>query len=48
MKRKLIFLVVCFTLFSIFATMALGALTAEEIIKRRDDNEHFETAQVEA
>ncbi len=48
MKRKLIFLVVCFTLISIFATMALGALTAEEIIKRRDDNEHFETAQVEA
>jgi len=48
MKRKLVFLFVCFMLISIFATVALGALTAEEIIKRRDDNEHFETAQVEA
>ncbi|NLW55101.1 MAG: outer membrane lipoprotein-sorting protein, partial [Firmicutes bacterium] len=46
--KKLIYVVVCAVLISIFTTVALGALTAEEIIKRRDDNEHFETAQVEA
>ncbi|HHU82570.1 MAG TPA: outer membrane lipoprotein-sorting protein [Firmicutes bacterium] len=28
--------------------VAFGALTVEEIIKRRDDNEYFETARVEA
>lgn len=46
--KKLIYVVVCVTLISIFATMVLGTLTAEEIIKRRDDNEYFDTAQVEA
>jgi outer membrane lipoprotein-sorting protein len=46
--RKLLCLVVGVVLLSIFNTTVWGALTAEEIIKRRDDNEHFETAQVEA
>jgi len=41
-------LVVSFILLSIFATVAFGALTAEEIIKRRDNNEYFDTAKVEA
>ncbi|HHW13140.1 MAG TPA: outer membrane lipoprotein-sorting protein [Firmicutes bacterium] len=46
--KKLIYLVVGVALLSIFTPTVLGALTAEEIIKRRDANEHFETAQVEA
>ncbi|NLC52759.1 MAG: outer membrane lipoprotein-sorting protein [Firmicutes bacterium] len=48
MKKSMVILIITFMLFSIFATVVWGALTAEEIIKRRDDNEHFETAQVEA
>jgi len=48
MKKRLIFLVVSAVIVSIFTTLALGALTAEEIIKRRDDNEYYDTAQVEA
>jgi outer membrane lipoprotein-sorting protein len=48
MKKHLFFLVVSALVISNCAALALGALTAEEIIKRRDDNEHFDTAQVEA
>lgn len=48
MKKHLFFLVVSALVISVCTTLALGALTAEEIIKRRDDNEHFDTAQVEA
>ena len=48
MKKTLVYLVVSFILLSIFATVAFGALTAEEIIKRRDNNEYFDTAKVEA
>lgn len=48
MKKRLIILVVSAMIVSVFATLALGALTAEEIIKRRDDNEYYDTAQVEA
>ena len=33
---------------SIIANLAFSALTAEEIIKRRDDNEHYDTARMEA
>lgn len=33
---------------SICATLAFSALTAEEIIKRRDDNEHYDTARAVA
>ncbi len=46
--KKRVCLFVCAILISIFATVALSALTAEEIIKRRDANEYFATAQVEA
>jgi outer membrane lipoprotein-sorting protein len=45
--RKVVFLVVCSMLVSIFAPAVFGALTAEEIIKRRDDNEYYETARAE-
>lgn len=48
MKKRLILLSLCFLVFSIFATMAVSALTAEEIIQKRDDNEYFDTAQVES
>jgi len=48
MKKRLVIAVVISMLISIVASVALGALTAEEIIKRRDDNEYFDTAQVEA
>ena len=48
MKKTLVYLVVSFILLSILATVAFGALTAEEIIKRRDNNEYFDTAKVEA
>ena len=46
--KKLVCLFVSIMAFSIFALPAFGALTAEEIIRRRDDNEHFETAKAEA
>ncbi len=48
MKKRLILLSLCFLVFSIFATMAVSALTAEEIIQKRDHNEYFDTAQVES
>jgi outer membrane lipoprotein-sorting protein len=46
-KRPFVLAVILVALF-IIATLAFGALTAEEIIKRRDNNEHYDTAQVEA
>ncbi len=48
MKKTLVYLIVSLMLISIFTPVAFGALTAEEIIKRRDDNEYFDTAKVEA
>lgn len=48
MKKTLVFWVVSIMLVSIFAPVALGALSAEEIIKRRDDNEFIDTAMVES
>ena len=48
MKKRLVVLTVSLITVFIIATLAFSALTAEEIIKRRDDNEHYDTAQVEA
>lgn len=48
MKKTLLSAVVIAMLISIFVRPAQGALTAEEIIKRRDDNEYFECAKLEA
>jgi len=48
MKKKLVLLSISLMLISIFAPVTLGALTAEEIIKRRDSNEYIDTAIVES
>ena len=48
MKKRMILLSVCLLVLSIFATIAVSALTAEEIIQKRDHNEYFDTAQVES
>ena len=48
MKKNRIVLVVSLMLISSLASVAFGAMTAEEIIKHRDDNEYFDTAKVEA
>lgn len=48
MEKTLVYLIVSLMLISIFTPVAFGALTAEEIIKRRDNNEYFDTAKVEA
>jgi outer membrane lipoprotein-sorting protein len=48
MKKRWISLAVLVLLVSGFAALALSAMTAEEIIRRRDDNEYYHTAQVEA
>lgn len=46
--KKLIAMVVGAVCISLLTAVALGALTAEEIIQRRDNNEYFDTARVEA
>lgn len=45
--KKLIPLVICLLLILFFTTIA-SAITADEIITRRDDNEYIKTAKVEA
>lgn len=46
MKKLFIFTCLLTLLFTI--SIGVGAMTAEEIINRRDDNEYIETARVEA
>jgi outer membrane lipoprotein-sorting protein len=48
MKKRLVVSTVSLITVFIIATLAFSTLTAEEIIKRRDNNEHYDTAQVEA
>jgi|LSQX01.2.fsa_nt_gb outer membrane lipoprotein-sorting protein len=48
MKKTLVILLISCMLIAIFAAVAWGALTAEEIIRRRDDNEYYDSAKVEA
>ncbi|NLM37127.1 MAG: outer membrane lipoprotein-sorting protein, partial [Firmicutes bacterium] len=48
MKKILICLAVGLFLIAGIVPAACGALTAEEIIRRRDDNEYFDSAKVEA
>ena len=47
-KKRLVVSVVSLIVVFIIATLTFSALTAEEIIKRRDDNEHYETVRAEA
>ena len=48
MKKILVSTVVISMLILVWVSGALGALTAEEIIRRRDDNQYFSTAKIEA
>jgi outer membrane lipoprotein-sorting protein len=46
--KKLIPLVICLMILLFSVTTVVSAITAEEIINNRDDNEHIETARIEA
>lgn len=46
--KKLLPLSVCLLILSLLAVTAVGAITAEEIIKRRDNNEYVKTAKAES
>lgn len=46
--KKHIFLLICLMTLSLFITTPVSAITAEEIINKRDDNEYIETAKVES
>ncbi len=48
MKKRLVVSLFSLVAVAIIATLAFSALTAEEIIKRRDDNEYYDTARAEA
>lgn len=46
--KKLLPLSVCLLILLLLAVTAVGAITAEEIIKRRDNNEYVKTAKAES
>ena len=48
MKKKAILLLASLVLILVFSTVKASAMTAKEIIKRRDENEYFSTAKAEA
>lgn len=48
MKRRSVLIGVCLLIFSVFTAMIACALTAEEIIQKRDHNEYVDTAKVES
>ena len=48
MKKKSMLLLVCLIMISVFASISVSAMTAEEIIKKRDSNEYLKTAKAES
>ena len=48
MRKRLGLLLGCLIIISIFASISVSAMTAEEIIKKRDSNEYLKTAKAES
>lgn len=48
MRKRIGLLLGCLIIISIFASISVSAMTAEEIIKKRDSNEYIKTAKAES